>query len=198
MNILDLLFINISLTLLYFHWEETFVLFLISASAKTTKPGVTKKPPVTQRTVQLKDCDDDDNINAPDDETLTGKIVVQDCPCEKRFANNATRLAAVSATVATQLRAYYQKLYNTKINYQCDVKVLTGNKTHTVFTYTVKVPKSDHSKVKSALKQTCKDDEVSFSKYFITKEKELYLHITRKWCTFLRELRRMVLSDEML
>jgi hypothetical protein len=125
------------------------------------KPGATKKPAVTQRTVQLKNCDDDDNIRVQDDETLTGKIVVQDCPCEKRFANNVTRLAAVSATVAAQLRAYFQKTYNTKINYQCDVKVLAGNKTHTVFTYTVKVPKADHERAKTALRQTCKDDEVS-------------------------------------
>jgi hypothetical protein len=92
---------------------------------------------------------------------LTGKIVVQDCPCEKRFANNATRLAAISATVATQLRSYFQTLYNTKINYECNVKVLSGNKTHTVLTYTVKAPKSDHSRVKAALKQTCKDEQVN-------------------------------------
>ena len=94
---------------------------------------------------------------------MAGKIVVKDCPCEKRFANNVTRLAAVSATVAKQLRAYFQKLYNTAINYQVNVKVLSGNSTHTVFAYTVQVPKSDHPRVKNALKQTCKDDEVSCS-----------------------------------
>ena len=138
------------------HSYDTFV-----ARRKTSKSYVTRKPPVTKRTVQIKDCDNDDNIRAEDDQTLTGNIVVQDCPCEKRYKNNATRLAAVSATVATQLRAYFQKLYNTTINYQCIVKVLSGNKTHTLFTYTVKVPKSDHSRVRTALKQTCKDQEVS-------------------------------------
>jgi hypothetical protein len=30
-----------------------------------------------------------------------------------------------------------------------------------VFTYTVKVPKADHERAKTALRQTCKDDEVS-------------------------------------
>ncbi|CAF4157403.1 unnamed protein product, partial [Rotaria sordida] len=30
---------------------------------------------------------------------MTGKIVVQDCPCEKRFKNNATRLAKLSGAV---------------------------------------------------------------------------------------------------
>jgi hypothetical protein len=140
---------------------------MFSAHGKITKSGETKKPPVTKRTVQVKDCDDDGNIYAEDDQTLTGKIIVQDCPCEKRFKNNATRLTAVSGTVATQLRAYFQKLYNTKINYECIVKVLDGNKTHTVFSYTVKVPKSDHSRVKTALKQTCKDDEVSSLKYHL-------------------------------
>jgi hypothetical protein len=140
---------------------------MFSAHGKITQSGQTKKPPVTKRTIQVKDCDDDDNIRAEDDQTLTGKIIVQDCPCEKRFKNNATRLAAVSATVDTQLRAYFQKLYNTKINYECIVKVLDGNKTHTVFSYTVKVPESDHSRVKTALKQTCKDDEVSSLKYHL-------------------------------
>jgi len=127
---------------------------------------------VTKRTVQLKDCDDDDNIRAADDETLTGTIVVQDCPCEKRFKNNAARLAAVSTAVATQLRAYFQQLYNTHINYQCDVKVLSGNKTHTVFIYTVKAPKSDHARVKTALKQTCKHPEVSHSNSYLHDEIE--------------------------
>jgi hypothetical protein len=140
---------------------------MFSALRKISKSGQTKKPPVTKRTVQVKDCDDDDNIRAEDDQTLTGKIIVQGCPCEKRFKNNATRLAVVSGTVATQLRAYFQKLYNTKIDYKCNVKVLDGNKTHTVFSYTVKVPKSDHSRVKTALKQTCKDDEVSSLNYHL-------------------------------
>jgi hypothetical protein len=91
-----------------------------------------------------------------------GKIIVQNCACEKRFKNNATRLAAVSATVTTQIRAYFQKLYNTKINYPTTVKVLSGNKTHTVFNYIVKVPKADHGKAKIVMKQACKDEEVSF------------------------------------
>ena len=128
---------------------------------KSAKDTTTKRPAATKRTVDLKDCDDDDNIKTQDDQTLVGKIVVQDCPCEKRFSNNATRLAAVSATVTKQLQTYFQKLYNTKINYPTTVKVSTGNKTHTVFTYSVKVPKDDHGKVKVAMKHTCKDEEVS-------------------------------------
>ncbi len=95
-----------------------------------------------------------------------GKIIVQNCACEKRFKNNATRLAAVSATVTTQIRAYFQKLYNTKINYPTTVKVLSGNKTHTVFNYIVKVPKADHGKAKVVMKQACKDEEVSFQILF--------------------------------
>ena len=128
---------------------------------RTRRPGVSAKPPVTKRTVQLRNCDDDDNIRVQDDQTLVGQIVVQDCPCERRFANNATRLAAVGATVAKQLRAYFQKLYNTNINYDCNVRVEAGNRTHTVFAYAVKVPKSDHDRARVALKKTCKDDEVS-------------------------------------
>jgi hypothetical protein len=110
--------------------------------------------------VEVKNCDDDD-IRSVDDQTLTGKIVVQDCPCEKRFANNATRLAAVSSTVCTQLRSYFQQLYNTKVNYQCALTVAAGNKTHTVFAYTIKAPKADHDKARAALKKTCQDDQVS-------------------------------------
>jgi hypothetical protein len=96
---------------------------------------------------------------------MTGNIIVQDCACEKRFKNNATRLAAVSSTVCKQLQSYFQTLYNTKVNYQCTLKVTAGNKTHTVFTYFIKVPKSDHSRAKTALKQTCKDEEVSSLKF---------------------------------
>ncbi|CAF4951495.1 unnamed protein product, partial [Rotaria sp. Silwood1] len=127
---------------------------------KTTKVGYTKKPPATKRTVQVKNCDDDDNVRSEDDQTITGKIVVQDCPCEKRFKNNATRLAALSATLDKQLRAYYQKLYNTNINYKCNVKVLSGNSTHTVFAYTVQIPKQEHTRARAAFKLLCKDEEV--------------------------------------
>ena len=139
------------------------------SSVVTQKPGkdvTTKRPAATQRVVKVNECDDDDNIKTQDDQTLVGKIVVQDCPCEKRFSNNATRLAAVSASVTKQLQTYFQKLYNTKINYATTVKVLSGNKTHTVFNYIVKVPKDDHGKVKVAMKHTCKDEEVSFEIFF--------------------------------
>jgi hypothetical protein len=111
--------------------------------------------------VQIKGCDNDDNIRAKDDQTLSGKIVVQKCGCERRYRNNATRLAAVSDTVAARLRAHFQKLYNTNINYPVTVKMLAGNHSHTLFGYTVKVPAAQQSKVKNALKQTCKDEEVS-------------------------------------
>ena len=141
--------------------KNIYNVYLISVQAKTTKSGGVKKPPVTKRTIQVKNCDDADDIQTKDSQTLTGKIVVEDCPCESRYKNNATRLAAVSSTVATQLRTYFQKLYNTKINYQVDLTVIDGNKTYTVFSYTVKAPQTDHSKLKNALIQTCKDDQVS-------------------------------------
>ncbi len=50
-------------------------------------------------------------------------------------------------------------------HYATTVKVLTGNKTHTIFTYTVKVPKADHGKAKVVMKQACKDEEVSLSSF---------------------------------
>jgi hypothetical protein len=131
---------------------------------QTAKSRSTKRPRVTKRTIKVKGCDNDDNIRAQDDETLTGIIVVEDCPCEKRFKNNATRLAALSATLATQLRNYYQNLYKEDINCKVVINVLSGNATDTVFTYIVKVPKSDHERVKTALKQTCKDEQVSYTK----------------------------------
>jgi hypothetical protein len=154
-----------------------FIDFFFLASAKVTKPATTKRPPATKRTVNVKDCDDDDNIKTQDDQTLVGKIVVQDCPCEKRFNNNATRLAVVSATVTKQLQAYFQKLYNTKINYPTTVKVVNGNKTHTLFSYTVKVPKDDHGKVKVAMKHTCKDEEVSEKIFLFLRYLEHYFFI---------------------
>ena len=115
---------------------------------------------MTKRTVNVKNCDDDDSVVARDDETLVGKIVVQNCGCQKRFGNNATRLDAVAKAVTAQLQLYFQKLYNTKINYPISVKVLAGNKTHTVFNYIVKVPKANQGQAKVAMKHACKDEEV--------------------------------------
>ena len=128
---------------------------------KNKQPGKPKKLPKTKRTVQVKNCDDDNNIQAADDKSLTGKIVVQNCPCEKRFKNNETRLAALSATLSKQLKAYFQQLYKTNVNYRCIVNVLSGNATHTVFAYTVIIPKADHTRARAAMKLLCKDDEVS-------------------------------------
>ena len=110
--------------------------------------------------MNINNCDNDDNIRVKDEQTLTGKIVVQNCDCANRFRNNATRVAAVAQTVADRLRVYFQKLYGTTFNYQVSLKVLTGNKTHTVFSYTVKVPAAEQSKVKDAMKKACKDDKV--------------------------------------
>ena len=131
------------------------------AQHKTHKPGATRKPPATQRTVNINNCDNDDSIRTKDEQTLTGRIAAESCACENRFKNNATRLAAVAQTVTDRLRAYFQKLHNTTFNYQVTLKVLTGNKSHTVFSYTVKVPAAEQSKVKDAMRKTCKDNKVS-------------------------------------
>ncbi len=139
----------------------------ILVTRKSQKPGATKKPPTKERRVQVKNCDNDDDIRTENDQTISGKIVVQSCPCEKRFKNNRTRLAALAATISKQLQAYFQKLYNTNINYRVTVTVLSGNKTHTVFTYTVQAPRADHSRARAALKLVCKDEEVSHFHEFI-------------------------------
>lgn len=135
-------------------------IYFLATQSRTTKATGTKRPPVTQRVVQVKGCDDDDNIRVQDEQTLNGTIIVQDCPCEKRFANNATRLAAVAAKVAEQLQAYFQLLYKTNVNFPVQVTVKSGNQTHTIFNYLVKVPKADHGKAREALKKTCKDEQV--------------------------------------
>ena len=117
----------------------------------------------------MKNCDDDDNIREDNDESLTGKIMVESCPCEKRYKSNRTRLAALSTTISKQLRAYFQKLYNTNINYKSTVEVLSGNKTHTLFAYTVQIPKFDHTRAKAAMKLLCKDEEVRHFRIIIKK-----------------------------
>jgi hypothetical protein len=126
-----------------------------TASTATTS----RRAPVTQRTVRVKDCDDND-IRENEDQTLSGRLVVQDCPCQKRFGRNATRLGALAASVAKQLRTYFQKVYSTQINYNVQVRVLSGNRTHTVFQYIVKVPKAEHGRARDAMKQTCRDNSV--------------------------------------
>lgn len=121
---------------------------------------VTRRSPATKRTIEMKNCDDDENIRVQDDHTLIARIVVKGCPCEKRFNNNATRLAIVSAIVCRQFQTHLQKFYYVRINYPVNVQMLSGNATHTIFDYIVEAPKAEHSRVKNALKQTCKDVQV--------------------------------------
>jgi hypothetical protein len=128
---------------------------------KSTKRPHTRRPPTTNRTVEVVNCDDQDNVRAVDEETLIGKIVVKSCPCEKRFKKDASRLKALSVVVTKKLRAYFQNVYRTEINYDVKVQVLSGNKTFTVFSYTVKVPKPEQARTKTALNEVCKDKEVS-------------------------------------
>lgn len=114
-----------------------------------------------KRIVEMKHCDDDDNIRTLDDHTLISRIVVQGCPCEKRFKNNQTRFARVSDIVSRRFQTHLQKLYFLRINYPVNLRLFDGNTTHTLFDCIVEAPKSDHVRVKFALKQTCKDDQVS-------------------------------------
>lgn len=134
--------------------------FHFIARQRVTKADAKRRTPAIKRTVNVKNCDDDDSVLAKDDDTLVGRIVVSNCACQKRFSNNASRLAAVARTVTTQLQLYFQKLYNTKVNYPTTVRVVAGNRSHTVFNYIVKVPKANHGQAKAAMKQACKDEEV--------------------------------------
>lgn len=132
-----------------------------------------KRPCATKRNVQVKNCDDDSYIQEKDAQTMTGKILVKDCPCESRFKNNETRLAALASVLTTQLRFYFQQLYQTQINYDCSVRVLDGNDTYTLFEYTVRIPQVHHAKARNAMKQVCKDDKVSSILRNIQKTRQL-------------------------
>jgi hypothetical protein len=126
------------------------------------KPVVstTKKPPATSRNVQMAPCDDS-AITAVDDQTLQGIIIVQDCPCEARYNSNASRIAAVSAEVTTQLNQYMTQTHGSKVNYQCKVQDVAGNGTYTKFQYTCAVPKADHDHAKLGMQQCCTNDQVN-------------------------------------
>ena len=126
------------------------------------KPGnrVTKAP-ATSRNVQMKTCDNN-TIKEVDDQTLQGTIIVEDCPCEARFANNASRIAAVSAEVTTELNLYMKQTHGSQSNYQCSVQVVNGNGTDTAFHYTCIVPKADHDNVKAGMQQCCTNSQVIF------------------------------------
>jgi hypothetical protein len=104
---------------------------------------------------------DDSAITQVDDQTLQGTIVVTDCPCEARYNSNASRIAAVSAEVTTQLNQYMTKTHGNKVNYQCTVQDVTGNATNTVFKYTCTVPKADHDNAKLGMQQCCTNDQVN-------------------------------------
>jgi hypothetical protein len=119
----------------------------------------------------MKPCDET-AIQEVDDQTLQGTIIVQDCACEAHYTNNASRLAAVSAEVTTQLNLYMEQTHGNKVNYQCGVQVVSGNGTDTIFHYTCTVPKSDHDKAKVGMQQCCTNDQVIVS--FISSLRRFY------------------------
>jgi hypothetical protein len=110
----------------------------------------------------MKSCNDS-AIKEIDDQTLQGIIIVEDCPCEARYSSNATRIAAVSAEVTTQLNLYMKQTHGSQVNYQCNVQEVSGNGTHTEFHYTCAVPKADHDNAKLGMQQCCTNDQVVFS-----------------------------------
>lgn len=107
----------------------------------------------------MKDCDTS-SITAVDDQTLQGTIIVEDCPCESRYANNASRMAAVSAEVTTQLNAYMDDTHGDTVNYQCKVQAVSGDGTETTFHYVCSVPKASHDKAILGMQQCCTNDQV--------------------------------------
>ena len=107
----------------------------------------------------MKDCDTS-AITALDDQTLQGTIIVEDCPCEARFANNASRMAAVSAEVTTQLNAYMDDTHGDTVKYQCTVQAVSGDGTETTFHYVCIVPLSSQAKAILAMQQCCTNDQV--------------------------------------
>jgi hypothetical protein len=129
---------------------------------ETVGVQVTKKAPATSRNVQMKDCGNN-TIKEVDDQTLQGTIIVEDCPCESRFANNASRIAAVSAEVTQQLDSYMQQVHGSQSKYQCSVQLVSGNGTDTAFHYTCTAPQADHDKIKLGMQQCCTNDQVTFS-----------------------------------
>jgi len=142
-----------------------------NCSENTTSLGksespVTKKTPATSRNVQMKNCSSD-SIKEVDDQTLQGIIIVEDCPCEARFTNNASRIAAVSAEVTTQLDLYMQQTHGSQAHYQCSVQLVSGNATHTAFHYTCLAPKVDHAQMIVGMQQCCTNDQVIFSSLFL-------------------------------
>jgi hypothetical protein len=123
---------------------------------------VTKSAPATSRNVQLKDCHNT-SVKEVDDQTLQGIIIVEDCPCEARFTNNAARINAVSTEVTTQLNSYMKQTHGNTVNYKCAVQLVTGNATNTVFHYTCTVPKADHANALVGMLQSCTNPQVIFS-----------------------------------
>lgn len=107
----------------------------------------------------MKPCNDS-SIKEVDDQTLQGIIIVTDCSCEARYTNNATRIAAVSSEVTTQLNLYMKQTHGSQSNYQCKVQLVTENATHTAFHYTCTAPLADHANVKLGMQQCCTNDQV--------------------------------------
>jgi hypothetical protein len=107
----------------------------------------------------MKNCNES-AIKEIDDQTLQGIIIVEDCPCEARYSNNASRIAAVSAEVTTQLNSYMKQTHGSQSNYRCTVQLVSGNGTKTVFHYACTVPKADHDKAKVGMQQCCTNDQI--------------------------------------
>ena len=69
-----------------------------------------RRPPAIKLIMAVKNCDDDDNIRTQYDHTLISRIVMQGCPCKKRFKNNQTRFALVSDIFCRQVQTHLQTL----------------------------------------------------------------------------------------
>lgn len=123
-----------------------------------------------RQALKIGGCNREQDVFSRDDQTLYGNIVIQNCNCQNEFRNDAWRCASIGAAVTAQAQAYYQQFYNTKINWLINFQLVAENTTHTIFSYTAKVPRAYHDKMRPCIFRAWNNDQVSFGLISYSKE----------------------------
>jgi hypothetical protein len=105
------------------------------------------------------DCQNDQKVFSDGDEKVSGVLAVKQCS-SKRFANNITKAHSVCQKLSSLINRHLSK-NGVKEEHKVHFVKAAGNKTHTYFHYSLNAKKEHHNHIKAALRDACKEKEVS-------------------------------------